>query len=683
MTTNDNSHVYPLTRIRLTSATTTRILRTFLILGIVITIVLSSFSSFLTSPVDGSTGQEDTDGDGLLNTWEINGIDVNNDGTIDFTLPQANPLHKNLYIEMDYMEFHRPIGGASVFGSAVEDVRRAFRNAPVANPDENTGINIFVLVNEQIPHANTTTLAGLATIKSTWFGTLAERTNPNATSILAAKRLAYHYGVFAHDQPGDNTGSSGVASLPGMDFLVTLGARGYALDPSTNHTVGTRSQQAATIMHEFGHNLNLQHGGDEGLNCKPNYLSVQNYLFQFSNYVSGRPLDYSRSTLPTLNESSLNEPDGIGQSNPEGLTTVYGPVPPGPGFRNAGEAFDWNFNGRFNDRGVSSNNNGGLACGTGPGQILRGFDDWSAPLVYRVGITAGLSPFQFEEPVVPEEQTIDDIRESRLILLEGINNAIGRLFESEPESLTETFDISATFDTSDIAVLLRTDQLDAAIEALIDLKAQVTDVFGEEAADREVVPQIINLIEALEDQKPSPPHPPSPSDCIGRGSRAGVIIGTEGPDTLVGTAGRNAIFGLAADDRINGCAGNDIAYGNSQNDGIAGGLGNDWLSGNRGDDFIQGDSGNDLLFGGSGINTLTGGPGRDIFVCSLNSDTVITDFVPRVDIKLGRCVILETSTPTALSTLGNNNNFAQDTTTTSTYGPAPTSPSIPLPLPLS
>ena len=89
MTTNDNSHVYPLTRIRLTSATTTRILRTFLILGIIITIVLSSFSSFLTSPVDGSTGQEDTDGDGLLNTWEIKGIDVNNDGTYRFHITSS------------------------------------------------------------------------------------------------------------------------------------------------------------------------------------------------------------------------------------------------------------------------------------------------------------------------------------------------------------------------------------------------------------------------------------------------------------------------------------------------------------------------------------------------------------------------------------------------------------------
>jgi hypothetical protein len=60
-----------------------------------------SASSYLIGSVNGQV-QADTDGDGLLDTWETNGIDVNNDGIIDFVLPQANPMHKNLYIETDY-----------------------------------------------------------------------------------------------------------------------------------------------------------------------------------------------------------------------------------------------------------------------------------------------------------------------------------------------------------------------------------------------------------------------------------------------------------------------------------------------------------------------------------------------------------------------------------------------------
>jgi hypothetical protein len=96
---------------------------------------------------------------------------------------------------------------------------------------------------------------------------------------------------------------------------------------------------------------------------------------------------------------------------------------------------------------------------------------------------------------VPNEQTIDNVRQSRLVLLEGIDNAIQRLVKSEQNTLTEM--PKGMFDTTHIAQLLKTDQLDAAIKELTNLKAQVIKVFGQEAANREVVPQIQNLIAAL------------------------------------------------------------------------------------------------------------------------------------------------------------------------------------------
>ena len=64
-------------------------------------------------------------------------------------------------------------------------------------------------------------------------------------------------------------------------------------------------------MHEIGHNLGLRHGGNVDVNCKPNYLSVMSYSFQFANLVGTRPLDYSRSVLGTLDESHLNEGYGV------------------------------------------------------------------------------------------------------------------------------------------------------------------------------------------------------------------------------------------------------------------------------------------------------------------------------------------------------------------------------------
>src|SRR5688572_18708293 len=47
----------------------------------------------------------DTDGDSLPDTWETNGYDANGDGVIDVDLPAlgADPQHKDLFVEMDYM----------------------------------------------------------------------------------------------------------------------------------------------------------------------------------------------------------------------------------------------------------------------------------------------------------------------------------------------------------------------------------------------------------------------------------------------------------------------------------------------------------------------------------------------------------------------------------------------------
>ncbi len=242
---------------------------------------------------------------------------------------------------------------------------------------------------------------------------------------------------------------------------------------------------------------------------------------------------------------------------------------------------------------------------------------------------------QVEEEDVPIEQTIDDIRESRQALLIGIDNAILRITWPAPPP--------QPFDTSHIAELLQSDQLEEAIVELDELKAQVIAVYGEEVA-KEAIIHIENLIEVLELQifgetPPTPPSPPPASDCVGTGSGNTRITGTPGPDTLIGTNGLNTMSGLEGDDRINGCAGSDRIDGNADNDGIAGGPGNDNLNGNAGNDLIQGDSGNDQLSGGAGINMLTGGPGRDSFICSPNSETTITDFEQGVDRMSGPCIL--------------------------------------------
>ncbi len=96
--------------------------------------------------------------------------------------------------------------------------------------------------------------------------------------------------------------SSGVGDQPGGDGMVTLGL--------WENFVGTKFVQATTTMHELGHAMWRTHGGDplagSEINCKPNYLSVMNYLFQLGGMVGddGVPrLNYSGAANTDIDES--------------------------------------------------------------------------------------------------------------------------------------------------------------------------------------------------------------------------------------------------------------------------------------------------------------------------------------------------------------------------------------------
>ena len=79
----------------------------------------------------------DTDGDGLFDDWETGGIDSDGNGTIDLPLHlppfSADPLHKDVFVEVDYMAAYAPQPGT------LADVTAAFANSPVLNPDGTTG----------------------------------------------------------------------------------------------------------------------------------------------------------------------------------------------------------------------------------------------------------------------------------------------------------------------------------------------------------------------------------------------------------------------------------------------------------------------------------------------------------------------------------------------------------------
>ena len=116
---------------------------------------------------------------------------------------------------------------------------------------------------------------------------------------------------------------SGISDIGGSDSLITLGL--WGADGQTDQV------QSGTLMHEFGHSLGLTHGGfvrSQSVNgyaftfdpnCKPNYQSVMNYLFQVD--LLDGALDYSEQVLNPLNETGASYPNAI--TNPNYPTTKW------------------------------------------------------------------------------------------------------------------------------------------------------------------------------------------------------------------------------------------------------------------------------------------------------------------------------------------------------------------------
>ncbi|MGH9922768.1 MAG: hypothetical protein ACRD38_08455, partial [Nitrososphaerales archaeon] len=168
---------------------------------------------------------------------------------------------------------------------------------------------------------------GFQDLKLVNFGKSTERNQAGQTAnfisnYLSNKRQAFHYGASLHDLTG-RVCTSGLGEIGGNDFAITLGC--------FTQNVGSVDEQAGTFLHELGHNFNLNHGGgslDENIG-KPNYLSVMNYAFQFTYPVSDatytRPLDFSRSALPSLDERvgyGLSEALGIGPAPQSPVVTL-------------------------------------------------------------------------------------------------------------------------------------------------------------------------------------------------------------------------------------------------------------------------------------------------------------------------------------------------------------------------
>ncbi|MEJ3748146.1 DUF11 domain-containing protein [Actinomycetes bacterium KLBMP 9797] len=295
----------------------------------------------------------DYDGDGIHDGIERSGIVTDRLGTIpphgllraltanDSPSPvAANPCRPTVLVEVDFMigpdgpdpdtlpdHTHRPRS------DAVRELVDAFNagdvfsrpECPYLNMDRSGGVQLVMVIDEGLPETD----------RLNWASGPGGVTGQSirAAHLNPALRPYYHYSLWNHRQPDvpsspggplvPNTSSGSCCSDSGKDVMVSLG--GWTND------VGSTREQAGTFAHELGHALGLGHGGGDRINCKPNYHSIMNYVYQFTGIPDSRlpaptadlngdsivdardkfRLDYSRALLPELDEDRLHENVGI------------------------------------------------------------------------------------------------------------------------------------------------------------------------------------------------------------------------------------------------------------------------------------------------------------------------------------------------------------------------------------
>ena len=349
----------------------------------------------------GSSG--DVDNDGICDAWESG-------GPLSVTLNGANyigpacggigqdvcptPTKKDVFVMADEMN------GYALNPGVISDLQTAFKGGPASPPLINgRSTTVYPAVQLHIqefqngldptssPFVNGINFPG-STGAANDFNVIKSQdilrpdTGFSGPSPEKAKMAVFHYALLANMIIGDPS-SSGVGEQFGNDIVVSLGDPSFGSTPSV-------TEQEGTLMHELGHNFNLNHGGNTDSNCIPNYLSVMNYLYQFPLLVSTRPLDYSQSIIgDTSGHTYIDDTNlglatgsshGVGASTPSNLVVVYATPGVSPFFDTVtagSEVREWNIQTPFSSmiNGFTQTTPPIPSCTGTPGK-LWGFKDW-------------------------------------------------------------------------------------------------------------------------------------------------------------------------------------------------------------------------------------------------------------------------------------------------------------------
>ncbi len=231
------------------------------------------------------------------------------------------------------------------------------------------------------------------------------------------RRGLYRFGVIAHgtidqgltgEQQNDGECTSAIArngdaEIGGDDFRV-FQQQGIDYDANDTGVLPTPGlAEAFAVFHEWGHTLDLEHGGDEGHNSKPNYQSGMNYRYNNPGELLRQDtdtsdtagpedlMDFSHELEPALHETMLVESDVYVSQRPVGdrRYMVWSCPDEAAAFQfpylpdGAAPFVDWNCDGALeppdtSDTGTASAPYDFDLDGDGKTTTLTGHDDWES-----------------------------------------------------------------------------------------------------------------------------------------------------------------------------------------------------------------------------------------------------------------------------------------------------------------
>ena len=250
--------------------------------------------------LDVAQGTIDTDGDGFPDEWEENGFTDENGNVFPLQKWGADPKKVDLFLQLNWMKSEwetKKCSEQRKYAPTEEDFRKFLdcseANTNVYRPSRQTlndlvdafaqqNINLHIDAGDYYNPMRLEHPQGGPTEDFTPYYFEGKvpgiKMLEDRDRLLNGRQTVFRVGVIGDQQTRTNF-SSGNALIGDGAFYV-----------AKNRMMTSQDQLRNTILHEFGHNLGLTHSGPLADTSRPisdyvpGYLSVMNYLYQFTDF---------------------------------------------------------------------------------------------------------------------------------------------------------------------------------------------------------------------------------------------------------------------------------------------------------------------------------------------------------------------------------------------------------------